>query len=74
MISTVVIIIAYILCRISGIFVPIVVIIAIITFLIWFFLGLGGALPEKWTQQDGVFLFAFLKAIAVLVIAWYILI
>ena len=56
--------------RISGIFVPVVLTIALVTFVIW--MSLTNVLPKSWTDPEGgVFLFAFLKAIAVLVIAWY---
>jgi Cu+-exporting ATPase len=56
--------------RISSYFVPTVLVLSLITFLVWFFLGISKALPPSWIGKEGPFLFAFLKAIAVLVIAW----
>ncbi len=58
--------------RISAVFVPGVVTISVLTFFIWFAVGESGALPKKWLEGSNPFLFAFLKAIAVLVIAWYV--
>jgi Cu+-exporting ATPase len=56
--------------RVSGMFVPAVVALATVTFLIWFILGISSALPSEWLADTNPFLFAFLKGIAVLVIAW----
>lgn len=56
--------------KISGIFVPIVIALSIITFVVWFVLAVTNAIPNEWYRDEGAFLFAFLKSIAVLVIAW----
>jgi Cu+-exporting ATPase len=57
--------------RISGVFVPIVVLIAIVSFCVWLALVETDSVPAEWlTKNDeGNFLFALLFAIAVLVIA-----
>jgi len=55
--------------RISAVFVPAVVLAAIVTFIGWFAACRSGAVPAHWYDRDGAFLFAFLFALAVLVIA-----
>jgi Cu+-exporting ATPase len=55
--------------RVSGVFVPVVVAIAIITWIVWFSLASSDSIPERWTEREGDFLFSFLFAITVLVIA-----
>ena len=59
--------------RISAIFVPVVVSLAIATWLCWYILGCVDAYPEEWRETVGVhtspFLFAMLFGISVLVIA-----
>ena len=56
--------------RLAGIFVPIVVMISIFTFVLWFSLAATGSIPSDW-QKDGEsdFLFAFVFSLSVLVIA-----
>jgi len=56
--------------RISSVFVPVVVSLALITFIAWFSAGMSGSIPESWVPEGhGCFLFALLFGIAVLVIA-----
>lgn len=38
--------------KISGVFVPIVVTLATITFLTWLLVGVGGGYPSTWNTQD----------------------
>lgn len=56
--------------KISAVFVPIVVAIAVIDFLLWYILLATGVVPQSWLP-DGTssFLFAFLLGVSVLVIA-----
>jgi Cu+-exporting ATPase len=56
--------------RISGVFVPVVLGLAVATFGAWYGACLGGLVPEEWLGE-GVdsFLFAFLFAVSVVVIA-----
>ena len=55
---------------VSSVFVPIVVSLALITFLVWFSAGMLGYIPPNWVPEGhGCFLFALLFGIAVLVIA-----
>jgi P-type Cu+ transporter len=56
--------------KISSVFVPIVIVIAILDFIIWFSLISYGIAPETWLPAGtGSFLFSFMLAISVLVIA-----
>jgi Cu+-exporting ATPase len=55
--------------KVSSIFVPVIIILAVAVFLIWFILGQTGSLPASYFAEDSVFLFAFLFGVAVLVIA-----
>lgn len=48
---------------------PIVIALAALTFFVWLGLGLSGSIPKDWTESQGIFLFAFIKAVSVLVIA-----
>ena len=62
--------IQYIADRISAVFVPVVVILAIVTWLSWYLSGITGRYPEDWLPQGhNYFLFSLLFGIAVLVIA-----
>lgn len=62
--------IQYIADRISAIFVPIVLILALLTWLVWYVSGITGRYPENWLPQGhNYFLFSLLFGIAVLVIA-----
>jgi Cu+-exporting ATPase len=56
---------------ISGVFVPVVVLCSIATFLIWFIAQQQGAVPQSWLDKDGGdgFLFSFLFGLSVIVIA-----
>ena len=56
--------------QVSSIFVPVIVCLAILTWLIWYVCGTVGAYPEDWIPQGhNVFLFSLLFGISVLVIA-----
>eukprot|EP00178_Gracilaria_changii_P012303 TRINITY_DN3488_c0_g1_i1.p1 TRINITY_DN3488_c0_g1~~TRINITY_DN3488_c0_g1_i1.p1 ORF type:complete len:1128 (-),score=215.49 TRINITY_DN3488_c0_g1_i1:93-3476(-) len=55
--------------RVSAVFVPIVIVIAIATTILWFTLAETRAIPEDWTQGEGNFLFGVLFGLTVLVIA-----
>lgn len=55
--------------KLAGVFVPVVVVLAFMSFFVWFALVSSGALPEAWHEDESDFLFAFLFAISVLVIA-----
>lgn len=56
--------------KISAIFVPFVVSIAVLTWLAWYVAGKTGAYPESWVPSGhNSFLFSLLFAIAVVVIA-----
>jgi len=55
--------------RVSGVFVPVIVAIAVATFAVWFGLAAGGAVPARWTSSKGDVLFALLFSLAVLVIS-----
>ncbi|MCE7735674.1 MAG: copper-translocating P-type ATPase [Candidatus Heimdallarchaeota archaeon] len=56
--------------KISAVFVPIVVVIAIVDFIIWYILLSTGVVPQSWLPAGtSSFLFAFLLAVSVLVIA-----
>eukprot|EP00736_Rhodelphis_marinus_P005792 Rmarinus@m.8081 len=50
-------------------FVPVVVAIALISFVVWFILASSGAVPDGWVEKHGTFLFALLFAVSVLVVA-----
>ncbi|ETM46035.1 hypothetical protein L914_09013 [Phytophthora nicotianae] len=55
---------------ISSIFVPMVVVLALLTFIIWYVLSLLDAVPENWIpDSDGKFVFALDFGIATLVVA-----
>lgn len=57
---------------ISGIFVPAVIGLALLTWIVWFILQSQGALPQHWIEKDGEgsgFLFSFLFGLSVVVIA-----
>lgn len=54
---------------ISGIFVPVVVVLAFLTWAVWFALDKQGVLPESWVDEDNPFLFSFLFGLSVIVIA-----
>lgn len=56
--------------KLSAYFVPTVLIIAVVTFSIWFALTTAGVVPAEWIPANqGEFLFSFLFGISVLVIA-----
>ncbi|MHA2031082.1 MAG: heavy metal translocating P-type ATPase, partial [Candidatus Kariarchaeaceae archaeon] len=56
--------------KISAVFVPIVVAIAVIDFLVWYILLATGVVPQSWLPSGtSSFLFAFLLGVSVLVIA-----
>ena len=56
--------------KVSAVFVPIVVSLAILTFITWYTMGVIGCFPAAWLPQGhNHFLFALLFGIAVLVIA-----
>jgi Cu+-exporting ATPase len=56
--------------KVSAVFVPIVVFLAVLTWLLWFIAGTAGWYPETWLPQGhSVFLFSLLFGIAVVVIA-----
>mmetsp|Transcript_30245 Transcript_30245/g.58122 ORF Transcript_30245/g.58122 Transcript_30245/m.58122 type:complete len:1009 (+) Transcript_30245:178-3204(+) len=54
--------------NVSSVFVPVVVCLALVTFAIWYAVGVTVGLPPEWNITD-VFSFSLLKGIAVLVIA-----
>lgn len=55
---------------VATIFVPVVVAIAVLTFVIWYALCAGGHVPEHWMKEhESSFLFSFLFAISVLLIS-----
>ncbi len=49
--------------RVSAYFVPSVLALSILTFIIWYSLGASGKVPVEWMQPNGPFLFAFLKVL-----------
>eukprot|EP00798_Chlamydomonas_sp_ICE-L_P022123 gene22123-29183_t len=56
--------------RISAVFVPVIVLLSFLTWLLWFVLGVMGCYPESWLPEGHTyFLFALLFGIAVVVIA-----
>ncbi|KAL4539494.1 hypothetical protein Ndes2437B_g02135 [Nannochloris sp. 'desiccata'] len=56
--------------KVSAVFVPVVVVLSLITWLLWFIAGTAGWYPESWLPQgSSVFLFSLLFGIAVVVIA-----
>ncbi|XP_068657122.1 copper-transporting ATPase RAN1 isoform X2 [Aristolochia californica] len=55
---------------VASIFVPTVVFMAFLTFLVWYLCGIFGAYPEEWLPENGnYFVFALMFSIAVVVIA-----
>jgi P-type Cu+ transporter len=54
---------------ISAVFVPIVVGVSVVSFLLWLILAVTDVVPDDWHEDESDFLFAFLFAITVLVIA-----
>jgi Cu+-exporting ATPase len=56
--------------KISGVFVPIVIILSILTFAGWVIAGRAGAIPDGWIPEgESYWIYATLYAVAVLVIA-----
>eukprot|EP01043_Picozoa_sp_COSAG02_P037186 COSAG02_NODE_2773_length_8058_cov_8.208820_4_plen_1148_part_00 len=55
--------------RISQVFVPAILVIALIVFIVWYSLVLSDVVPEEWTEKEGDVLFSLLFSISVLVIA-----
>lgn len=55
--------------RISAVFVPCVVIIAILTTIVWFSLAQAKAIPSSWAESEGNIMFAVLFGLSVLVIS-----
>merc|ERR1711991_73692 len=56
--------------KISAVFVPIVIVLAVVDFFVWFALTRSDVVPDSWlTDGTNDFLFSFLFAISVLVIA-----
>ncbi|KAL0220778.1 hypothetical protein RCL1_000632 [Eukaryota sp. TZLM3-RCL] len=56
--------------KISAVFVPIVVLLAVSTFLTWYLLSIFNIIPDSWWQQDrSKFVFSLLFALAVLVVS-----
>lgn len=56
--------------RVSAIFVPVVALLAVLTWTVWYMAGTAGLYPASWLPQGhNVFLFSLLFGIAVLVIA-----
>ena len=53
---------------VSGVFVPVIILIAMAVFLIWYTLA-KTVVPRSWVLENDDFLFAFLFAVAVLVVA-----
>ncbi|EGG17701.1 P-type ATPase [Cavenderia fasciculata] len=54
---------------ISKVFVPLIISLGIITFIIWISLGVTHSYPASWTMGNSPFIFAFLSAISVIVVA-----
>ncbi|KAG0036776.1 ATPase Cu transporting protein 7A [Podila clonocystis] len=56
--------------KISGVFVPIVILLALLTFAAWAIAGSVGAIPEGWIPEgESYWIYSILYAVAVLVIA-----
>ncbi|KAF9309662.1 ATPase Cu transporting protein 7B [Podila horticola] len=56
--------------KISGVFVPIVILLALLTFAAWAIAGRVGAIPEGWIPEgESYWIYSILYAVAVLVIA-----
>lgn len=55
--------------RVSGVFVPVIIGIAVGVFFLWFTLTKSGVVPRHWILENDDFLFSFLFAVAVLVVA-----
>lgn len=59
--------------KISSKFVPVVVVLAVLTFVSWYLACLNGAVSDDWLRTDGIktshFLFSFLFGLSVLVVA-----
>lgn len=55
--------------QVSGIFVPLIIVIAIFVFMMWFTLAKLHVVPPEWVIEHDDFLFAFLFSVAVLVVA-----
>ncbi|KAF9082414.1 serine/threonine protein kinase Ran1 [Mortierella sp. AD031] len=56
--------------KISGVFVPVVIVLAILTFAGWAIAGHAGAIPDGWIPEgESYWVYAILYAVAVLVIA-----
>ncbi|EGG25005.1 hypothetical protein DFA_03251 [Cavenderia fasciculata] len=55
--------------QISKVFVPLIISLGILTFIIWMSLGATNSYPEGWRNGNSPFIFAFLAAISVIVIA-----
>jgi len=56
--------------RISAVFVPCILVVAVVTFVVWYSAGLMDVFPKEWIPAGhSDFLFAFLFAVAVVVVA-----
>lgn len=55
--------------RISAYFVPSVVTLSLLTFIVWFWAALAGRIPSEWFESEGAFSFALLFALETMVIA-----
>ena len=55
--------------QISNVFVPAILVIALIDFIVWYSLVLSDVVPPEWTENEGDVLFSLLFSISVLVIA-----
>ena len=55
--------------KISAVFVPVILVIAVVVFVVWYSLVLAEVVPLEWTEKEGNVLFSLLFSISVLVIA-----
>lgn len=55
--------------RVSSVFVPVIILIAVITFAVWFALAKSNKIPNLWYRGEGSFMFSVLFALSVLVIS-----
>jgi len=55
--------------KISNVFVPVVVTLSVLSFLVWIILCVAGVVPEEWYEENGQMFFSLMFGIATLVIA-----
>ena len=55
--------------RIAAIFVPAIVALSVLTFVVWYGVCCLGLVPKEWVGHDGTLMFCFLFANAVVVVA-----